>query len=144
MTLTVKDVMWKAPGFISERASITTAAKLLSEYGQGALPICSEDDRVVGMITDRDITVKVVAAELDPTTTSVLEVSREPVVAMEDQSLVEIVAMMREEHVRRLPVVTRHGELAGLISFAEVAKRLSLEELGDLSFVGDFFHPTAM
>jgi len=95
------------------------------------------------MITDRDIAVKVVAAGKDPMTTSVCDVSRTPVVALAEQSLQEVLAAMRQHHVRRMPVL-ESGKLVGLISFIDIAKNLPLSELGDLSFVGDFFHPTAI
>ncbi|HUD35991.1 MAG TPA: CBS domain-containing protein [Streptosporangiaceae bacterium] len=143
MILTAKDVMRQAPGFVSENSSITQAAQLLERHGQGALPICTADGQVVGMITDRDIAIKVVAAGKDPVTTSVCEVSRIPVVALAEQGLQDVLTTMREHHVRRMPVL-QSGKLVGLISFIDIAKNLPLSDLGDLSFVGDFFHPTAI
>jgi CBS domain-containing protein len=143
MVLTAKTVMRQAEGFVPERSSITHAAQLLEYHSQGSLPICTADGDVVGMITDRDIAVKVVAAGKDPMTTSVCDVSRTPVVALAEQSLQEVLAAMRQHHVRRMPVL-ESGKLVGLISFIDIAKNLPLSELGDLSFVGDFFHPTAI
>jgi CBS domain-containing protein len=98
----------------------------------GALPICGEDNRLKGMITDRDIVVRCVADGKDPDEVQVSEYAEgKPVTIGADDPVEEILRTMTEHGVRRLPVIDGH-ELIGMVSQADVARNLPEEKVGDL------------
>ena len=112
--------------------SILDAAKALADRDVGAMPICGEDDRLKGMLTDRDIVVKVLAEGKDPGSTKVSEIAEgKPVTIGADDSIEEALRTMSEHKVRRLPVIDGH-ELVGIISQADIARNLDDEKTGDL------------
>lgn len=98
----------------------------------GALPICGDDNRLHGMITDRDITVRVVAEGKNPADVKVADLADgKPVTIGADDSIEETLRTMREHHVRRLPVIDGH-ELIGIVSQADVASNIPEDKVGDL------------
>jgi len=112
------------------------AAQLMRRYHVGDLVVVEESagKRIpVGLITDRDIVISVIAAQLDPTTITAGDlISREIVVVREDQGVFETIEHMRAHGVRRMPVVDQQGSLAGIISVDDLTELLA-EELGQLS-----------
>jgi CBS domain-containing protein len=132
MAKKARDVMTPDAKCVGENDSVIDAAKQLSELGVGAMPICGEDDRLKGMLTDRDIVVKVLAQGKDPSTTKAGELGEgKPVTIGADDSVDEALDVMAEHKVRRLPVIDGHT-LVGIISQADVAKEVSEEKVGDL------------
>jgi len=116
------------------RASDTVhdAAVTMAQKGVGALPICGEDDRLKGMITDRDIVVKVLAEGKDPRAVHVGELAQgEAVTIGADDDAQEILRAMSEHRVRRLPVIDGH-ELVGIVAQADVARALTNPTAGEL------------
>ena len=112
--------------------TLRDAAEKMKELDVGSLPICGEDDRLAGMITDRDIVVKCVAAGGDPSSTKVGELAEgKPVTIGADDPIEEVLRTMTEHGVRRLPVIDGH-ELIGIVSQADVARNLPDEHIGDL------------
>jgi CBS domain-containing protein len=99
---------------------ISEAAKLMAELDIGALPV-EENDRLVGMITDRDIAVRAVAAGRGPDTAVSEIMSREIKYCFEDQSVEEVTQNMGELRIRRLPVLTRDKRLIGILSLGDLA-----------------------
>ena len=99
------------------------------------MPICGDDNRLKGMLTDRDIVVKCLAAGGDPATTKVAELAQlaegKPVTIGADDSVEEALRTMKEHGVRRLPVIDGHG-LIGIVSQADVARNLPEDKIGDL------------
>jgi CBS domain-containing protein len=117
---------------VGENDTVLDAAKRLAELGVGAMPICGEDDRLKGMLTDRDIVVKVLARGKDPTSTTAGELGEgKPVTIGADDSATEALRTMAEHQVRRLPVIDGH-DLIGMVSQADVARNLDEEDVGEL------------
>ena len=113
----VKEVMSRRIIAISPEETVAVAARLLSQHNIGALPVCSRDGRLRGMVTDRDIVVRCVAAGDDPECTRVAEIMTRRVLAAEPDRSVDEAAQ-----VRRLPVQER-GRLVGMVSLGDVAVR---------------------
>jgi CBS domain-containing protein len=132
MAKTARDVMSGGAECIGENDTIADAAKRLADLDVGAMPICGEDNRLKGMLTDRDIAIKVVAAGKDPTTTKAGELGQgKPVTIGADDSIMEALQTMKEYKVRRLPVIDGH-DLIGIVSQADLARNVEEEKVGDL------------
>jgi CBS domain-containing protein len=132
MGKTARDVMTGDAECIGENDTVADAAKRLAELNVGAMPICGEDDRLKGMLTDRDIVVKVVAQGKDPSTTKAGELGQgKPVTIGADDSVDEALRTMSEHKVRRLPVIDGH-DLIGIVSQADLARNIDEEKVGDL------------
>jgi CBS domain-containing protein len=132
MSKTARDVMTPECKCVKETDTVLDAAKRLSELDVGAMPICGEDDRLKGMITDRDIVVKVLAQGKDPAQVRTGELAQgKPVTIGADDSIEEALDVMSEHKVRRLPVIDGH-DCVGVISQADVATELPEEKVGDL------------
>ena len=132
MAKSAKDVMSQGVECAGEKDTIADAAKKLKELDVGAMPICGEDDRLKGMITDRDIVLKVVAEGKDPSSVTVGELAEgKPVTIGADDSIDEALKTMASEQVRRLPVIDGH-DLVGVVSTADLAREVDEEKVGDL------------
>ena len=127
----VRDAMSEDPRSISTSASVVEAARLMREADIGSIPI-TDGKQLVGMITDRDITTRVVAEAADLGTTSVGDVCSRDVTTVEaDADHEEAVELMARHQVRRLPVV-ENGRLVGLVSQADIALAGNETETGEL------------
>jgi CBS domain-containing protein len=132
MSKTARDVMTPDAQCIGENDTVTDAARRLSELGVGAMPICGEDNRLKGVITDRDIVVKVLAEGKDPDTTTAGSLGEgKPITIGADDSVSEALRTMKDKKVRRLPVIDGH-DLVGIVSIADLATNIDDEETGDL------------
>lgn len=132
MTSTARDVMTEGVECVSETDTVTTAAQRMASLDVGVLPICGEDDRLKGMLTDRDIVLKVVARGQDPQQVVVGDLAEGDVVTIgADDSLDEARRTMEEHQVRRLPVIDGH-RLVGIISQGDLAKALPDDQTGQL------------
>jgi len=132
MSKTARDVMTGDAQCIGENDSVLDAAKRLSELDVGAMPICGEDDRLKGMVTDRDIVVKVLAEGRDPASTRAGELGEgKPVTIGADDSVEEAIHTMKEHKVRRLPVIDGH-RLIGIVSQADLARSVDEGQVGEL------------
>ena len=117
----VSDAMSRDVPLASPTQSIRNAAKIMAKIDAGALPV-GENDRLIGFITDRDITIRAVA-EGKTSTTKVRDIMSEEVLyCFEDQDLEEVAQNMREMKVRRLPVINREKRLVGIISLGDLAR----------------------
>ena len=117
---------------IGENDSVADAAKKLSELGVGAMPICGEDNRLKGVLSDRDIVVNVVAEGRDPSEVKAGELGDgKPVTIGADDSVSEAIKTMADKQVRRLPVIDGQ-ELVGIVSQADIAKNADEDEVGEL------------
>ena len=116
----VKEAMTRDVRLVKPEQPISEAARLMAELDIGALPV-EENDRLVGMITDRDIAVRAVAIGRGPDTPISEVMSREIKYCYEDQSIDEVTQNMGELRIRRLPVLTRDKRLIGILSLGDLA-----------------------
>ena len=127
MAKSVRDAMTENPRSIGASATVVEAARLMREQHIGSLPI-TDGEQLVGLITDRDITTRVVAEAADPKMTSVGDVVSRDLISVEpDEDLEEAVQLMASHQVRRLPVV-ENGRLVGIVAQADVALNLRENE----------------
>jgi CBS domain-containing protein len=120
MAKSVRETMTENPRSIGASASVVEAARLMREQHIGSLPI-TDEERLVGMITDRDITTRVVAEAADASVTSVGDVFSRDVISVEpDEDLEKALQLMARHQVRRLPVV-ENGRLVGIVAQADIA-----------------------
>jgi CBS domain-containing protein len=132
MGKTARDIMSPDAQCVGENDTLVDAAKQLAELNVGAMPICGEDNRLKGMITDRDIVVEALAQGKDPSTTKAGELGDgKPVTIGADDSIEEALSTMKEHQVRRLPVIDGH-DLVGMVSQADVARNIDEEKVGEL------------
>lgn len=118
----VKDLMNPSVITIEPGSSAALAARLISRHNVGALPVCGEDRRLRGVVTDRDIVLRCIAAEEDPAQTPVRDImTRGCATVSPEDDCREATRLMSAHQVRRLPVVDR-GKLVGVISLADVAR----------------------
>ena len=127
-----RDIMTGGAECVGENETLTEAARKMRELDVGSLPICGEDNRLKGMVTDRDIVIKCVADGRDPQTTKAGDLATgKPVTIGADDSVDEILTTMKQHKVRRLPVIDGH-ELVGVVSQGDVARNLDESKVGDL------------
>ena len=133
MSQTARDIMTAGAECVGESDTVVTAAQRMSSLDVGALPICGDDDRLKGMLTDRDIVLKVVARGQDPRETTVgsLAEGGEVVTIGADDDLEQARRTMEEHQVRRLPVIDGH-RLVGMVSQGDLAKALSADSTGQM------------
>jgi CBS domain-containing protein len=127
-----REIMTPDPTCVRESETVAMAARIMADRGIGALPICGEDGLLKGMLTDRDIVVKVLAEGKDPVAMHTGEVAQgEAVTIGADDEATEVMETMVKHRVRRLPVIDGH-KLVGIIAQADVAKALPSPQVGDL------------
>lgn len=127
----VSDCMTRDVRLASPSQSIREAALLMVELDVGALPV-GENERLIGMVTDRDIAVRAVACGLGPDTSVAKVMSDSVMYCFADQTLEEVSRNMGDIQVRRLPVVDREKRLVGIISLSDIANgEGALDETGE-------------
>jgi CBS domain-containing protein len=125
----VKDVMTEGAECVSPSASLHEAAGKMKHLDVGSLPVC-EGDRLVGMLTDRDITVRATAEAIPPGLGQVGDVMTPDIVyCFEDQDVDEAARLMKEHQIRRLVVVNRDRRLVGIVSLGDLAVETGDEKL---------------
>ncbi|MFJ8853781.1 CBS domain-containing protein [Streptomyces sp. NPDC102437] len=130
--VTAREIMTPDAECIGANDSVLQAAHKMAELGVGALPICGLDERLKGVLTDRDIVIKVLAADKDPAATTAGELAQgEAVTIGADDDASEILRTMSAHKVRRLPVIDGHT-LVGMVAQADVARALPDQAVGDL------------
>ena len=130
--ITAREIMTPDAQCINEDDDLETAARIMAELEIGSLPICGQDDRLKGVITDRDIVVKVVAQGLSPVEVVAGSLAQgEAVTVGADDDAEEVLRTMSAYQVRRVPVIDGH-ELVGIVALADVARALPDRPVGDL------------
>jgi len=130
-TTAVKDVMTPGPTAIASDAMVVEAARRMLSDDVGSLPVV-DGETLVGMVTDRDLVLHVIAKDLDPHKVPIADVcSEDPVIAEPEESLDDALQRMASEQVRRLPVVSG-GKLVGILAQADIARSARPESTGRL------------
>jgi CBS domain-containing protein len=125
----VSEVMTRGAECTHPDATVREAAIRMQALDVGSLPVC-ENDRIVGMVTDRDVTVRVTAAGADPNDARVRDTMTPGIYyVFEDQDVEEAAGLMKEKQVRRLPVLNRDKRMIGIVSLGDLAVETNDEEL---------------
>ena len=139
----LEDIMTRNPECVTPEDSLRDAACKMRDLDVGPLPVC-DNDRLAGMITDRDIVVTAVAEGKDPRSTKVREAMSAGVFyCFEDQLVGEAAHLMEEQQVRRLVVLNRDKRLVGIVSLGDLAVETGDEQLtgNTLEAVSEPAHP---
>jgi CBS domain-containing protein len=127
-----RDTMTGGVECVGENETLVEAARKLRDLNIGSMPICGEDKRLKGMLTDRDIVVKCIADGGDPASVTAGDLAEgKPVTIGADDDVTEALATMKKYKVRRLPVIDGH-DLVGMLTQADVARNLPDDRVGDL------------
>lgn len=119
----IAEVMSDRPRAVTPQTPVREAAQLMEQEDVGALPVVDDGTRLVGILTDRDIAVRVVGQGSDPERTQVGDVASKDVVALTpEHDLDDALKLMAQEQVRRLPIVAEENELVGVIAQADLAR----------------------
>ena len=129
----VREVMHEGCTCVKHDATCVDAAKQMSEECVGALPICGPDDKLIGMLTDRDIVVHCIAADKDPKECTAGELASGRVIWVHDDQPVQDALDEMETHlIRRIPVIDRDMRLCGIVSQADIAMHLDSADTAEL------------
>ena len=138
---TVAEVTTRGVRSMSPQDPVTQAARLMDELNVGVIPVC-EDDKVIGMVTDRDIVVRGVAQDADTRAMKLADVMSTDVrCAREDDDIDEVLGTMAQTQIRRMPVVDRKEQLVGIISLGDIAAKDPEDEQDIASSLGDISSP---
>jgi CBS domain-containing protein len=126
----VKDVMTSGVRTLGPKDTLVLAAQAMEELDVGSLPVC-DGQRILGMVTDRDIVVRGVAQDLAPGETRLEDVMSAQVEwVFEDEGLAEVAAKMQQLQIRRLPVLDRDKRLVGILSLGDLAAKGDVQQAG--------------
>ena len=132
MGKSINELMSSNPATVESSSTVAEAAQIMKKEDVGLVPVV-EGERLVGTLTDRDISIRVVAEGRDPQSTSVSDVASSDVVTIDpQQGLDEALRLMAEHQVRRLPVVEEDGRLVGVVAQADVAQHADASQTGRL------------
>jgi len=129
----ISEVMSQRPRAVTAQTSVREAARLMDEEDVGSLPVVDDGERLIGIVTDRDVAVRVVGRGLDADATPVVEVATRDVAALTpDHDLDDALRLMAREQVRRVPIVVRENQLVGMLAQADVAHLGKEKSTGEL------------
>ena len=125
----LRDIMTRNVEVVNGNASLKEAATKMKKLDVGLIPVC-DGDRLKGLLTDRDITIRATADGRDPSKTKVNEVmSTDIAYCLEDQAVDEAVILMEARQIRRLPILNQDKQLVGIVSLADIAVHVSDRDL---------------
>ena len=138
---TVSDVMTRNPRSLRPTSTIVLAAQVMEELNVGVIPVC-EGDKLVGMVTDRDIVVRGVAESMDAGTATLADVMSTHVrTAHENDDVQQTLATMGQNQIRRMPVVDAQGRLIGIVSLGDIAAKGPDGDVDVANSLGDISSP---
>lgn len=130
----VRDIMRKKVDVINFKKSVLEAAEMMAEGNYGALPV-EKDDKMIGMITDRDIALRVVAGRKEAAATSVFDCMTSGILyCFDDEDVKELALKMKKSQRHRIPVVNREKRLVGIVSSKDLATNAKDKELTQATF----------
>ena len=133
MSKIARDVMTPDPACCTPNTTLDEVAKMMAQNDCGEIPVVDPSDQIIGVVTDRDIVCRVVAAGKNPMAYTAETCMSGPVVTVRaDATLDDVVATMEKHQIRRVPVVNARGQCVGIISQADVAWRRSKKEVAEL------------
>ncbi|MFH0241008.1 CBS domain-containing protein [Streptomyces sp. HK10] len=128
---TARDIMHTGAECVGEHETLDAAARRMRDLDVGALPICGDDDKLHGIITDRDIVVKCLAAGGDPTRTTAGELAQGRMFTVAaDTDVGKVLDTMEKHQIRRVPIIDEEKRLVGMVSEADLARNLPEAEVG--------------
>lgn len=128
---TARDIMRPGAQWISQDETVGKAARVMAELGVGSVVVADENERMVGIITDRDIAVKCVAEGLSPSATPAYELCEStPRWVADNADIAEVLESMETHQIKRMPVIDRRKRMVGMISEADLARHLDEQTLG--------------
>ena len=123
----VKDIMSKDTVSLNAEDSIERAAQLMKQFNVGSIPVCSQE-KLVGIVTDRDITLKSVAAGLNANQQKISDVmTSNPVTGSPDMDIHDAARIMSEQQIRRLPII-QNNNLVGIVSLGDISVEPNLQD----------------
>ena len=131
----VQDIMTKDPSCVTPDATVREAAQVMGREDVGIVPVIAgeSDKKLLGVVTDRDIALRVVAEGREPDSTKVAEIASQNLATVDpQQDIDEALRLMAEHQVRRLPVVEEDGRLVGILAQADVARHLDASRTGEV------------
>lgn len=137
---TVSEVMTRGVRTLSPSDSVVLAAQAMDELNVGVIPVC-DGDKLVGMVTDRDIVVRGVAQELDGKTRLSEVMSTHVRCATEDQDVDDVLSEMADTQIRRMPVVDGQQKLVGIISIGDIASKDPNNDIDVANSLGEISTP---
>lgn len=138
---TVADVMTRGVRSLAPQDSVVLAAQAMDELNVGVIPVC-EGDKVVGMVTDRDIVVRGVAQKSDTRAMKLVDVMSTDVrCAHEEDDIDEVLSQMAQTQIRRMPVLDRDEQLVGIVSLGDIAAKDPEDEQDIALSLGDISSP---
>ena len=133
MATKILDVMTRHPRAVDTQTSVREAARLMEVEDVGSLPVVEGGARLVGVLTDRDIALRVVAQGLDPERTAVSQVASQDVLTLTpEDDLDDALTLMARAQVRRVPIVVREHELVGMLSQADLGQAAKEKRVGEV------------
>ena len=139
---TVADVMTRGVRTLTPTDTVSQAAQAMDELNVGVIPVC-DGDKLVGMVTDRDIVVRGVAQEFDLKTTKLADVMSTNVrCATEDQDIDEILGEMADTQIRRMPVIDAKKRLVGIVSLGDIADKNPGDEMDVANSLAEISSPS--
>lgn len=128
----IREIMTSNPSTVEPDKTVVDAARVMKQEDAGVVPV-TENGRLTGMVTDRDIAIRVVAEGKDPKSTTVQEVASKNLITLDpEQDLDEALRLMAQHQVRRLPVVEEDGRLVGVVAQADVARHADDTKTGQV------------
>ncbi len=126
----LKDVMTRGVETIRPQSTLKEAAYKMKSLNVGAMPVCDEDNRLIGLLTDRDVTVRATAEGRDPNSTKASDImTRDLICGFEEQDIREAASIMEQKQIRRIPVLDRNQQIIGIVSLGDLAVKARDEKL---------------
>jgi CBS domain-containing protein len=133
--MSLQEIMTTNPACCTPDTPLQDVARLMVQYDCDEIPVIEDraQRKVIGVVTDRDIVCRAVAEGIDPRNLSAATVMSGPAVTVgENADPDDVVQLMEERQIRRIPVVDRYGVICGIVSLADVARHRSRKETGEL------------